>query len=504
MLKQHLSQKLQQKLSPQQLMYVKLLEMNTLNFEQRVDEEMIENPALETGKDDDEFNTEFSEDSYENIAGEGTDGDEKPVSDFEDVELEAVDKTIDQVDIGDYMDDDAGDFRLNEDYNPDSEEKDYPMVTVFRGFRDNLLEQVYTVLENEQEEKLAEQIVGSLDDDGYLRRELRSIANDFLFQYNIHTTAEELERVLKVIQRFDPPGVGARTLQECLLIQIRRKEEKGKNPIMELAKMVITECMEDFSKRHFEKIANKLDVNVEYLKEAIHFITKLNPKPASSEEERKTETIIPDFIVLDSYGELEILINQGNQPDLKISRGFIDTLVEYDRHSVKKAEAKEAVQFIKQKIDSAKWFIDAVKQRQNTLLNTMSAIVDIQKEFFKTGDHSKIRPMKLKDVAEKLQMDISTISRVATSKYVQTDYGIFLLKYFFSEGISNEDGEEVTTKEVKRIMEDAINHEDKDNPMNDDELTELLKQKGYSMARRTVAKYREQLNIPVARLRKAF
>ena len=241
---------------------------------------------------------------------------------------------------------------------------------------------------------------------------------------------------------------------------------------------------------------------MEYLKEAIHFITKLNPKPASSEEDTKNETIIPDFIVAESYGELDIMLNQGNNPDLRISRGFIDTLVEIEKQ--KNGQAKEAVQFVKQKIDGARWFIDAVKQRQNTLLGTMSVIVDIQKEFFRTGDSSKIRPMKLKDVAEKLQMDISTVSRVASSKYVQTDYGIFLLKYFFSEGITNEDGEEVTTKEVKRIMEAAIENEDKNNPMNDDELTELLKAKGYTMARRTVAKYREQLNIPVARLRKAF
>jgi RNA polymerase sigma-54 factor len=502
MLKQNLSQKLQQKLSPQQLMYVKLLELNTLNFEQRLEEEMIENPALESGKDDDDFVSEYAEDSYTDIE---VDLGEDYTPEFEDSEIQAVDKAIEHAEIADgYTDDDGGDFRLNEDYNPDQEERDFPIVTVNISFRDNLIEQVNAVLSSETEEKLAEQIIGSLDDDGYLRRELRSIVNDFLFQYNIRTTEEELERILKIIQKFDPPGVGARSLQECLLVQIKRKEEKGRNPIMELAKMVITECMEDFSKRHFEKIANKLDVNVEYLKEAIYFITKLNPKPASSEEETKNETIIPDFMVVESYGELDISLNQSNQPDLRVSRGFIETLVEYDKNNAKKGHAKEAVQFVKQKIDGAKWFIDAVKQRQNTLLNTMRVIVEIQKEFFKTGDSSKIRPMKLKDVAEKLQMDISTVSRVASSKYVQTDYGIYLLKYFFSEGITNEDGEEVTTKEVKRIMEAAIDNEDKNNPMNDDELTELLKTKGYTMARRTVAKYREQLNIPVARLRKAF
>ncbi len=501
MLKQNLNQKLLQKLSPQQLMYVKLLELNTLNFEQRLEEEIIENPALESGKDEEDFPGEVNEDNYSDIAGEsGEDG----VSEFEDSEIEVVDKVLDHLDIADYMDDDGGDFRLNEDYNPEVEEKNFPMVTVNTSFRDSLLEQVHAVLNSESDEKIAEQLIGSLDDDGYLRREPRSIANDFLFQYNLKIGEEDVVRVLKVIQRFDPPGVGARTLQECLLIQIKRKEEKGRNPIMELAKMVITECMDDFSKRHFEKIANKLDVNVEYLKEAVHFITKLNPKPASSEEDSKNETIIPDFIVTESYGELEVTLNQGNLPDLRVSRGFIETLVQYDKKNVKNGKIKEAVRYVKQKIDGAKWFIDAVKQRQNTLLSTMTVIVEIQNEFFQTGDSSRIRPMKLKDVAEKMQMDISTVSRVAASKYVQTDYGIFLLKYFFSEGITNEEGEEVTTKEVKRIMEAAINNEDKNNPMNDDELTELLKTKGYTMARRTVAKYREQLNIPVARLRKAF
>jgi RNA polymerase sigma-54 factor len=503
MLKQNLTQKQLQKLSPQQLMFVKLLELNTLSFEQKLEEEIIENPALEVGKDDDEITSEFTADSFEET--DALDGEEKPFNDFEENEGDDSESIMaEPLEINDFNDD-SDDFRLNEDYTGESEEKEYPVVTVQTSFRDNLLEQVYNALDSEHDEKIAEQIIGQLDDDGYLRREIRSIANDFLFQYNIATTVEEVERVLKIIQRFDPPGVGARSLQECLLIQIHRKEEHGRNPIMELAKMVITDCMDDFSKRHFEKIANKLDVHVSYLKEAVQFITKLNPKPATAlEEERKTETIIPDFIVTDNYGELDVMINSGNQPELRVNKGFLDSLQTFDKQQPKHGSSKEALQFVKQKVDSAKWFIDAVKQRQNTLLNTMGAIVDIQREFFKTGDNSKIKPMRLKDVAEKIHMDISTISRVATSKYVQTDYGIFLLKYFFSEGIVNEDGEEITTKEVKRIMHEAINNEDKNNPMNDDELTELLKTKGYTMARRTVAKYREQLNIPVARLRKAF
>ena len=280
MLKQNLSQKLQQKLSPQQLMFVKLLELNTLSFEQKLEEELIENPALEAGKDEDEPEMEFSDDTPAEYNDE--DSDEQSTAEFEDNELEPTDKLPDHIEMDEYVDDDAGDFRLNEDYQGDTEEKEFPVVTVYNSFRDNLLDQVHNVLDSEQDEKLAEQLVGSLDDDGYLRRELRSISNDFLFQYNTQTTVEDLERILKIIQRFDPPGVGARTLQECLLIQIKRKEEKGKNPILELAKLVITDCMDDFSKRHFEKIANKLDVSIDYLKEAVHLITKLNPKPASA------------------------------------------------------------------------------------------------------------------------------------------------------------------------------------------------------------------------------
>ena len=504
MLRQNFSQKLQQKLSPQQLMYVKLLEMNTLNFEQRLEEELIENPALESGKDEEDLLAEFNEDSYSTIEANATENEALPSSEFDDNEFETLDKGNESSDTLEYNDDDGGDFRLNEDYNPDQEEKSYPIVNVQTSFRENLIDQVHAVLDGEKDEKIAEQIIGSLDDDGYLRRELRSIVNDFLFQYNTQTTEDELNKVLLTIQKFDPPGVGARSLKECLLIQIKRKEENGRNPIMELAKMVITECMDDFLKRHFEKIAHKLDVTMEYLREAVQFITKLNPKPASSDDDSKNETIIPDFFVIESYGELIITLNQGNQPDLRVSRGFIDTLGQYNKQATKSTPQKEAFQFVKQKIDGAKWFIDSVRQRQNTLLTTMKVIVNIQAEFFKTGDSAKIRPMKLKDVAEKMKMDISTVSRVASSKYVQTDYGLFLLKYFFSEGITNEDGEEVTTKEVKRIMETAIEEEDKLSPMNDDELTELLKTKGYTMARRTVAKYREQLNIPVARLRKAF
>ncbi|MCC6722144.1 MAG: RNA polymerase factor sigma-54 [Bacteroidia bacterium] len=501
MLKQNQSQKLLQKLSPQQLMYVKLLELNTLNFEQRLEEELIENPALETGKDDDELNYEDQEESYVENTPEETD-------DFlsEEYEAELLNETdtFEDIDLEDYIEDDSEDYRLNEENYNDSDEKKYPQIVFNSSYRDILSEQLHNSFENEDDILVAEQLIGSLDDDGYLRRELQSVVNDLLFQYNFNTNTQKVEKILNKIQKFDPPGIGARNLQECLLIQIHRKEEKGNNPIIKLAKEIIEKCFEDFTKRHFEKIAHKLNVHIEYLKEAVQLITKLNPKPADSDEDIKTETVIPDFTVVDNFGVFEIILNQGNQPELRISQDFNDSVKYYDKNGSKDNKNKEAFQFLKQKVDSAKWFIEAVKQRQNTLLITMSAIVDYQKEFFKTGDSSKLKPMRLKDIAEKIKMDISTISRVATSKYVQTDFGIFLLKYFFSEGIVNEEGEEISTKEVKRLLQENINNEDKTNPMTDDELTELLKTKGYNMARRTVAKYREQLNIPVARLRKSF
>ncbi len=481
MLKQQLSQKLLQKLSPQQIQFIKLLQLNTLNFEQRVEEELIENPALESGREEEEES--FS------------DPDEYEKSEYED-----------DFDLTDYLDNDEGGIKLNEDYGGGDDDDDREPIPVisYESFRDQLFDAVSVVLHSDHECQLAEQIIGTIDDDGYLRRPLKAIANDLLFSSNIRTDEAELARVLSVIQQFDPPGIGATSLQECLLLQIRRKEEKSNTPILKLAREIITNHMDDFSKKHYSKLLKKLDVTEEYLKEAIDLIIKLNPKPADTGNagEVKTEYIIPDFIVTEQYGQLEVTLNSRNTPELKISPSYLETLKAYDAARNPDKNIKDAVQFIKQKLDGAKWFIDSVKQRQNTLLSTMQTIVALQHDFFLNGDESDLKPMILKDVADRIGMDISTISRVANSKYVETEFGIFQLKYFFSEGIVTESGEEVSNKEVKRILSDAIGSEDKQNPLTDERLMEILKEKGYIIARRTVAKYREQMNIPVARLRK--
>lgn len=481
MLKQNLSQKLLQKLSPQQIQFIKLLQLNTLNFEQRVEEELLENPALETGKDDEE-EVFTPQDEYD------------------------IPEETDDFDISEYLSNDEGGIKLNEDYSTGDEEDDREPIPVisYDSFRDQLFDAVSVVLHDDRECHLAEQIIWTFDDDGYLRRPLKSIVNDLLFISNIRTDEEELQRILSIIQQFDPPGIGATSLQECLLLQIKRKEEKSSNPILKLAREIITHYMEDFSKKHYSKLLKKLDVTEDYLKEAIDLIIKLNPKPADigNSGDAKTEYIIPDFIVTESYGQLEVVLNSRNAPDLKVSPSYLETLKAYDASPNPDKHMKDAVQFIKQKLDGAKWFIDSVKQRQNTLLSTMRTIVALQHDFFLSGDESDLRPMILKDVAERIGMDISTISRVANSKYVETEFGIFQLKYFFSEGIVTESGEEVSNKEVKKILQDAIGSESKQHPLTDEKLMDILKEKGYVIARRTVAKYREQLNIPVARLRK--
>jgi RNA polymerase sigma-54 factor len=482
MLKQHLSQKLQQKLSPQQIQFIKLLQLNTLNFEERVEEELLENPALESGKDEeDEVERSFDE-----------------ADDFD------YEKTKEEFDVSDYMNDDDGGVQLSGDYDGGDEDKEFMPAVYHITFRERLMEQVTGALKTAEEELLVDQIIGTLDDDGYLRRPLSAIKNDLLFTQNIRTTVEDLERILGYIHQLDPAGVGARDLKECLLLQIRRKQEIGNNAVYKLAYQMLDEMMEDFSKKHYSRILKKFDVSEDYLRETLEFISKLNPKPAQSGSEgaQSKDFIIPDFIVKESYGELVVSLNQKNAPELRVSNSYNETLKSYGVSKEKTKSQKDAVQYIKQKLDGAKWFIDSVKQRQNTLLTTMRKIMELQKEFFMSGDLSDLRPMILKDIAEAIEMDISTISRVASSKYVETDFGIFLLKDFFTEGITTDSGEEVSNREVKKILQQAIDDENKKKPLTDEALKLILQEKGYQIARRTVAKYREQLNQPVARLRK--
>lgn len=481
MIKQQLSQKLLQKLSPQQIQFIKLLQLNTLNFEERVDEELLENPALESGKDEGD-DMEFQQEEFEE-------------SDY---------NKEDEFDISDYLNEAEDGIRLSSEYRGGDEERDEMPVVYYSSFRERLLEQMTSGLESEQYNILAEQLVGTLDDDGYLRRPLSAIKNDLLFTQNIRATEEELEKILKLIQSMDPPGIGARDLKECLLLQIKRKQEISDNPIYKLAFQIIDKHMDDFSKKHYQKLTKKLDVSEDYLKESLDFIAKLNPKPAMSGSEGggNKDFIIPDFIVTDDYGTLQVSLNSKNAPELRVSPSYQETLQSFEASKEKSQSQKDTVQFIKQKLDSAKWFIDSVKQRQNTLLTTMRKIVEIQREFFLSGDESDLKPMILKDIADAIGMDISTISRVASSKYVETDFGIFLLKDFFTEGITTSSGEEVSNREVKKILKEAIEGEDKRKPLTDEALKIILQEKGYQIARRTVAKYREQLNIPVARLRK--
>lgn len=484
MLKQNLSQKLLQKLSPQQIQFIKLLQLTTQDLEQRVEQELIDNPALETGKDDE---PEFGNEEVD-TKEEADDLDDSYDSD-------------DLYDISEYTDgaDDSDGFHLYEDGGED-DKKEMP-IPMASTFFENLLEQINAIVKDDHEKTLAEQLVGSIDEDGYLRRPLAAIVNDLAFSQNVSTTTEELEKVLEKIHRLDPPGIGARDLQECLLLQLKRKD-KDVHPEVELSMRLLRDYMDDFTKKHYEKLMRSLKVSEEELREAIQLITKLNPKPGETSTSMKGQYIVPDFILVETDDDLEVHLNSRNAPELKISRSYMDTLKTYEKSDKQNKDLKETVQFIKQKLDGAKWFIDSIKQRQNTLLTTMRAILQYQREFFDDGDETKLKPMILKDIADEVGLDVSTISRVANSKYVQTDFGIIPLKFFFSEGITTADGEEVSNKEVKKILKDAIEAEDKSKPLPDERLMEILKDKGYNIARRTVAKYREQLNIPVARLRK--
>jgi RNA polymerase sigma-54 factor len=487
MLSQSLSQKMLQKLSPQQIQLMKLLQVPTATLEQRIKEELEENPALEEGTKELEFEEEGLSEAQ----------DSKEDSEYEDNNSD----TDDDLGMDDYLQKESYDYREDGDeYSADDDNKTIP-IAIGKSFHDLLYEQLSLLDLEEDEYIIADQIVGSIDDDGYIRRDMDAIVDDIAFSRGITVTEASVEKVLKEIQRFDPAGIAARDLQECLLIQLKRKEAK---PNIKLAIQIIENNFEAFTKKHYDKLKKQLNIDESDLKDVIDEILKLNPKPGGSSAAGMDihQIVIPDFSLLNNNGKLEVLLNGKNAPDLRVSDSFKDMIKDYNKSKVKDKKQKEALLFIKQKIDSAKWFIDAIKQRQNTLLVTMNAIVNYQKKYFLTGDETQLRPMILKDIAEMTNLDISTISRVANSKYIQTEFGTFLLKYFFSESLQTDSGEEVSTREVKKILEGLIVAEDKVKPHSDEQLTEALKERGYNIARRTVAKYREQLNIPVARLRK--
>ena len=497
-----LSQNLQQKLSPQQIQFIKLLQVPTAELEGRIEEELEVNPALEEGEDQEKTDAnEEQEKPEETTPEENTPEETTPESSPEDDTPEAT-SSDDDVDIKDYLaDEDYSGYKMQGD--GDEEERDMP-IPMSTSLHEQLMSQLDFLGLNEKELAIGKQLVGSIEADGYIRRDLEAIVNDLAFSQGIDTTAEEVEAVLKRIQTFDPPGIAARNLQECLLLQLDRMDN-GHDIDVAVAKKIIAECFEEFTKKHYQKIQKKLDTEDEdFVRDAMEVIVKLNPKPGggSSTGMVKNQFVIPDYILTNSNGKLELTLNSRNAPELRISRSYSDMFKAYDKSSKKDKKLKEAVTFVKQKLDAAKWFIDAIKQRQQTLLRTMKAIVDFQYDFFLEGDETKLRPMILKDIATMINMDISTVSRVASSKSVQTDFGIFPLKYFFSEGIATDSGEEVSSREVKKIIQDIIESEDKDKPYSDDKLETILNDKGYNIARRTVAKYREQLNIPVARLRK--
>lgn len=483
MLKQRLQQKLLQKLSPQQIQMIKLLEVPAIQMEQRIKKELEENPALEEGHDEDEATNE----------------------DPEEDQFEEKDKDQEEFTLDDYIDDDdIPEYRLQaKNYSKDDDKRMEIPFSAGTSFSEHLESQLVLRDLTDKQKIIGEFILGNIDEDGYLRRELVNIVDDLAFLQNVNTTEEELDEVLKIIQDLEPAGVGARTLRECLLLQISKRDQSL--PAVSLSFKILDQYFEEFSKRHYDKIVSRLNISEEELKSAIDEILRLNPKPGSAFGDtysKSAQQIIPDFILDLNEDGFDLHLNSRNLPELKLSRAYNEMLQSYSRDKASKKEMKDAVNFVKQKIDSAKWFIDAIKQRQNTLLLTMNAILKYQEEYFIDGDETKFKPMILKDVAEMTGLDISTISRVANSKYIQTHFGIFPLKFFFSEGLQTDSGEEVSTREIKRILQDCIDNEIKRRPLTDEKLTDILQEKGYQIARRTVAKYREQLNIPVARLRK--
>ena len=482
MLKQHLQFKLSQKLSPQQIQLMKLIQLPTQAFEQRLKQELEENPALESGRAEKEGEADEFQDSYESDA-------ENEVIDTEDINID------------DYLsDDEIPDYRTQSNNYGEEEEKQVPYAAGI-SFNQYLLNQLNTEYLDDEEWQIAEFLVGSVDESGYIRRPVGEIMDDLAFTQNVFTDEATIMKVLDKVQQLDPPGVGARTLDECLLLQLRRKEP---TPEVELAREILGKAFDHFTKKHYKKLMQRHNISEEELREAIHEIEKLNPKPGGSYSgnSKVVEHVVPDFTIRIVDGELELTLNGRNAPELHVSRGYSDMLAGYKSARDKSKTQKDAILFIKQKLDAAKWFIDAIKQRQQTLYTTMNAIMNYQQEYFLTGDERNLKPMILKDIADQIGMDVSTVSRVANSKYVDTPYGTKLIKDFFSESVKNVEGEDVSTREIKKILETVVGEEDKRKPLTDDKLAAILKEKGYPIARRTVAKYREQLGIPVARLRK--
>ena len=484
MQQQHLQQKLHQRISPQQIQFIRLLELPFLEIEERIKQELDDNPVLEEGEDNN-----IADDLEEN----GFETEDRTSSDENDTDLI----------LGDYRtEDDIPDYKLNELSSKAERREEIPFSSG-PSLHEHLLEQLGLRALSERNRKIGEYIIGNIDDDGYLRRDLRAITDDLIFKAGEDVQVKDIEPVLSVIQDFDPTGIAARNLQECLLLQLKKKKQ---TPEIKLSIQLITNHFEVFVRKNYEKILHRLDISEERLKEILSVITSLNPKPGSSwsvPADLTMNQITPDFIVEANDGELTLTLNQRGIPDLHISREYTAMLQDYTENKVNQTtELRDAILFVKQKIESAQWFIDAIRQRQETLLHTMQTILLLQTEFFLTGDESKLRPMILKNVAERSGYDITTISRASNCKYVQTNFGIYPLKYFFSESAQNDSGEEITTREVKQILQEILDAEDKRNPLKDDVLMELLKEQGYSIARRTVAKYREQMGVPVARLRK--
>nr|WP_315149150.1 RNA polymerase factor sigma-54 [uncultured Flavobacterium sp.] len=486
MLKQFLNLKISQKLSPQQIQLMKLIQLPTQAFEQRLLEEMNENPALESGKEEDDYEKdEFDTEEYD---------------DYEDSEADRMD--AEDINIDEYLNsDDTPDYKTQaNNYSDDDDTKETPFAAAI-SFHQDLINQLNTFILNDEERDIAEFLVGSIDDTGYIRRSTPDLVDDMAFTQGIYTTEKQVENILNIIHELEPTGVGARDLQECLLLQLKHKTPTES---VDLATAIIDQHFDAFVRKHYDKLIQKFGISNEQLKNAIHEIERLNPKPGGSftGNNKITENIVPDFAIRIVDGELELTLNGRNAPSLHVSKDYQEMMQTYKESKDKSSSQKDAVQFIKQKLDSAKWFIDAIKQRQDTLFVTMNAIMHYQKDYLLDGDETRLKPMILKDIADMIGLDISTVSRVANSKYVETPYGTKLIKEFFSEAMKNDQGEDVSTLEIKRILQNTIEEEDKKNPLPDDLLAEILKEKGYPIARRTIAKYREQLEIPVARMRK--